>query len=573
MDWYTVPLTMLELLIAYLTLGALTAAAQGRWRVQELARATLIWPALLPGMIRADPSPLDAPALAAWQTRIRAALTSLRAAVEQSASLPDASDSLRLLTNASDDLTAVARRHAELEMVLQKPENDLSEARALVRAAPPHRQPSLALRVEHIERLFAAREALEMQLESGLARVMNLAARLHLARATDAPVGALNQRLEEISMTIEGVVEAEEVLGADLSMPPGWSPEPQPQSEPQSEPPLEPTPVLEPSDAQRAAFDDAFTPPLDDGALVQVSREARLKEAAAPRATAWPLIAAIMGLTTASLMYRVLVMGGLEQSSALFIGLPAILAVFVALLPPGRSYTSLLLKITTLFLLLSGVLLAEGLICIVMAAPLFYAVGTFFGVLLDLVSAKKKTVRVLVLSPLLLMSLEGVHPMLDTDRAEVITVSRAVPLSSDQITAALSARPRLDAPLPFPLRVGFPLPVSTLGEGLDVGDRRLIHFAGGEGAPGSLLMEVWSVEPNRVVFGCVQDTSHIAHWLAWKSAEVTWQERDGLMQVDWTMRYDRALAPALWFAPTERIAVKIATSYLLDSLLDGRDDA
>ena len=371
-------------------------------------------------------------------------------------------------------------------------------------------------------------------------------------------------------MTIDGVVEAEEVLGADLSMPPSWSPEPQPQ--PESSPQPGPAPVMEPNDEQRAAFDDAFTPPLDAGTLVQVGSRERDNDAS-PRSSAWPLIAAIMGLTTASLMYRVLVLGGLEQSSALFIGLPAILAVFVALLPPGRSYTSLLLKITTLFLLLSGVLLAEGLICIIMAAPLFYAIGTFFGVLLDLVSTKQKTVRVLVLSPLLLMSMEGVHPMLDTDRAEIVTVSRTVPLDSAQITAALSARPWFDDPLPLPLRAGFPLPVSTLGEGLDVGDRRLIHFAGGEGEPGSLLMEVWSVEPGRVVFGCVADTSHIAHWLDWKSAEVTWNDHDGEMQVDWTMRYDRALAPAIWFAPTERIAVKIATGYLLDSLLDGRDDA
>ena len=99
--------TMIEILIAYLVLGGLTAAAQGRWRLPDLARSTLIWPALLPGMLRGDPSPLDAPALAAWQARIRAALTSLDAAVRQSEALPDASTSRRLLTTTSDELTAV----------------------------------------------------------------------------------------------------------------------------------------------------------------------------------------------------------------------------------------------------------------------------------------------------------------------------------------------------------------------------------------------------------------------------------------------------------------------------------
>jgi hypothetical protein len=563
---------MIEILIAYLTLGILTAVAQGRWRLQDLARSTLIWPALLPGMVRGDPSPLDAPALAAWQTRIRAALTSLESAVRQSAALPDASASQRLLTTASEDLTAVARRHAELEAVLSQPENDLAEARALMLAAPPHRQPALRHRVEHIERLFAAREALETQLEAGLARVMNLAARLHLARATDAPVESLNQRLEEISMTIEGVVEAEEVLGADLSMPPDWSPQVAPQRQPDDAP--RPAAVKEADPEARRSFEDAFAPETDSTALVRLS-PVRPDEGApgaetSTASSSWPMIAGILGLTCASLMYRVLVMGGLEQTSALFIGLPAILAVFVALLPPGRSYTAMLLKITTLLLLLSGVLLAEGFICIVMAAPLFYAVGTFFGVLLDLLYPSSPTARVLLLSPLLVMSMEGVHPLLDSDRAEVITVSRAVSMAPADITAALAARPVFDDPLPLPLQAGFPRPVSALGEGLDVGDRRLIHFAGGEGKPGALMMEVWSVEPGRVVFGCVEDSSHISHWLHWRSAEVTWRAEGGLTRVDWTMRYDRALAPAIWFAPTERLAVKIATGYLLDSLLDGR---
>jgi len=561
---------MIEILIAYLVLGGLTAAAQGRWRLPDLARSTLIWPALLPGMLRGDPSPLDAPALAAWQARIRAALTSLDAAVRQSEALPDASTSRRLLTTTSDELTAVATRHAELEAVLQEPDYDLTAARARVQAAAPHRQPALRQRVEHIERLLTAREALETQLEAGLARVMNLAARLHLARATDAPIESLNHRLEEISMTVEGVVEAEEVLGADLSMPPEWSPEPMPEHAAAEDDAL--AAVTEPDPEARTAFESAFETETDQP-LVHTREAEHETPPGHTRHSSWPMIAAILALTSASLFYRVLVLGALEQTSALFIGLPAILAVFVALLPPGRSYTAMLLKITTLLLLLSGVLLAEGFICIVMAAPLFYAVGTFFGVLLDMVRTDRITARVLIVSPLLLLSLEGVHPALDTDRSEAITVSRTTALSPAAVEAALAARPVFDDPLPLPLRAGFPLPVSALGEGLAPGDRRLIHFAGGEGEPGTLMLEVWSVEPGRVVFGSVHDSSHISHWLHWRSAEVVWTEEGDQTRVDWIMRYDRALSPALWFAPTERLAVKLATRYLLDSLLDGRNDA
>ena len=568
---------MLEILIVYLVLGGLTAAAQGRWRLQDLARSTLIWPLQLPELIRGDPSPMDAPALAAWQTRIGAALTSLESAVRSSGALSDSTNSRKLLTTTSHDLTAVARRHAELEAVLQRPENDLAEARALVAAAQDHRRPSLQQRVVHIERLFAAREALETQLEAGLAQVMNLAARLHLAKATGAPVEALNQHLEEIAMAVEGVEEAEEIFGADLSMPPDWSPQLEPAVQP-VEAEAEPLPVLEHDPAARERFEETFAP-QGDHALVRMSQvsaeevQAGLKDEGKKSSTVWPLIATILALTTSSLMYRILVLGALEQTSALFIGLPAVLALFVALLPPGRSYTGILLKVTTLLLLLSGVLLAEGFICIIMAAPLFYAVGVTVGVLLDILTPKKPTARVLLISPVFLLSLEGVVPALDSPRGEAVTVSRTLTAAPGEIAASLAAQPVFDDPLPLPLQAGFPRPVSALGSGLEIGDRRLIHFAGGEGKPGALMMEVWSVEPGRVVFGCVQDDSHIAHWLDWKSAEITWQtDDDGLTHVDWTMRYDRALSPAVWFGPTERLAVKIATGYLLDSLLPGAEE-
>ena len=49
------------------------------------------------------------------------------------------------------------------------------------------------------------------------------------------------------------------------------------------------------------------------------------------------------------------------------------------------------MKGLTLFLLLSGPLLGEGFICILMASPLFYLVGLIVGAVLDWSREKRRT--------------------------------------------------------------------------------------------------------------------------------------------------------------------------------------
>jgi hypothetical protein len=287
----------------------------------------------------------------------------------------------------------------------------------------------------------------------------------------------------------------------------------------------------------------------------------------------WVLITIILALALGSVLYRLLVWSRLEQTSALFIGLPAILAVLVALTPRAKTSTGMIMKVMTLALLMSGILLGEGFICIVMAAPLFYLVGFIVGIIMD--SAKRRdaenqsrrTYGLLALPLVLLFSLEGVHRNLSFPRAEVVNVSRTVEADAAGVERALGEEPRFEKTLPLYLRLGFPKPVATEGQGLRVGDRRTVRFAGGEGKPGELVLEVAEAQAGRVLFRVLSDTSHISHWLDWKEAEVNWTPRaDGQTDVRWTLRYDRRLDPAWYFAPWERYAVRLAAGYLIETL-------
>ena len=97
----------------------------------------------------------------------------------------------------------------------------------------------------------------------------------------------------------------------------------------------------------------------------------------------WRLIFVIIALTIASLAYRLLSNNDLAQTAALFIGLPATLAIIFALTPQAKTVTGMILKGLTIALLMAGVLLPEGFICILMAAPIFYFVGAITGWAID----------------------------------------------------------------------------------------------------------------------------------------------------------------------------------------------
>jgi len=271
--------------------------------------------------------------------------------------------------------------------------------------------------------------------------------------------------------------------------------------------------------------------------------------------------------------YRALVLHKLEQTSALFIGLPAALALILAFTPRTRSVTGMILKIMTLLLLLSGIVLGEGFICILMAAPLFYGVGLIVGLAMDSAERRRRSrqsgawMGLLVLLPLVPASLEGVRPGWSFSREETVFAERTVAAAAADVEKSLAETPRFGRRLPLYLRLKFPRPVAASGSGLETGSLRVVHFAGGEGKPGDLILRVSDRGPGWVRFDVVSDSSKIAHWLDWRQAEVRWSPAgDNATRVRWTVRYTRRLDPAWYFGPWERYAVRLAAGYLVDTV-------
>ena len=140
-----------------------------------------------------------------------------------------------------------------------------------------------------------------------------------------------------------------------------------------------------------------------------------------------------------------------------------------------------------------------------------------------------------------------------------------VAASPQEVENALRYSPRIDRALPFYLRLGFPHPTEARGEGLAPGALRRIHFAGGEGHPGDLVLAVTDSAPGHARFRVVSNETKVTHWLDLKEAEVQWRAVGNQTEVTWTLRYRRLLDPAWYFAPWERYAVRLAADYLIQA--------
>jgi hypothetical protein len=281
----------------------------------------------------------------------------------------------------------------------------------------------------------------------------------------------------------------------------------------------------------------------------------------------WGIVALVVAFSAGSILYKLLMHVRFGHSSAMFIGVPAVLAILLALTPRAKSATGAIVKGITLALLIIAPLLGEGYLCILMAAPLFYIVGIVIGIAVDYGSKDRNATLGCVALVLLPMCLEGVFPAMTFRRAQTVEVSKLVNASPALVEQQLAQSPRTNTPLPFALRVGFPQPIQAWGDGLAIGALRTIHFTGAEGdPPGDLVMRVTERRDGYARFETISDGSKLTQWIRWNGSEVEWRSLDpNHTQVTWRIHFDRQLDPAWYFTPWERAVVGEAAKYLIDA--------
>ncbi|TQN33002.1 hypothetical protein FHX37_2996 [Haloactinospora alba] len=283
------------------------------------------------------------------------------------------------------------------------------------------------------------------------------------------------------------------------------------------------------------------------------------------------LAAVLLALFAAMLGYKILEAGGLEQTALFYVGLPALIALTVAATAAPRSPVGVAMAVTTIGLALAGPLLNEGVVCLLMAAPLFYGTAAVLGA--GLARARRGTRHpgrnhALVLVPVLLLCVEGVAGVSYLPRGGEGTAQRVVGAGPERVAAALAEPPDYASPRSAFLRVvPFPRPDEARGSGLEVGDRRTVEFAGHERTTMTLEVTESDVraDSGRVVFTVVGDTT-LARWLELRSAEASWEPAPGGTKLDWTLRYRRTFDPSWYWGPLQGYGMDRAAGYLLDTV-------
>lgn len=251
------------------------------------------------------------------------------------------------------------------------------------------------------------------------------------------------------------------------------------------------------------------------------------------------------------------------DTAALFVGVPLVLAVIIALAPPAKSLHGLIFRVVTFGLLITSAFLHEGAACVLLAAPLVYGVAHLVAEIVRQARqyGERRRAALAVVPLLLIAGLEGV--VFRVDPVQTVTTERIVAMSSQQVEAALQRGPDFSAGKPFLLRFsGYPTPTAAAGGGLAVGTRWTFTMAGGP-----IVTEVVARDSRRIEFKAVSDRSKTQRWLEWQRAVIhLTPQADGDTLVRLELSFTRSLDPSWYFGPIEGAMVGAGLDHFADSL-------
>lgn len=273
----------------------------------------------------------------------------------------------------------------------------------------------------------------------------------------------------------------------------------------------------------------------------------------------------VIVLVIASVLFRLTNDYGLEQSSIVFIGIPALITLFVIRnLKTPKSLYGIVALVVTLFLLMSTILFGEGFICILMASPLFYGIPLLIVAIYKYFNKKDNTkIYSFIAIPIILIIAQ---PLEINKTPKTQTVESSIIVDGKISLEEFNNSPDFNNDIPDFFKLGFPKPLDIEGSGLENGDFRKIRFESQTRGIGSLTLAIIDSNDSTITFKATDDDTHINHWLTWKEIKVNIQPFEGnKTKVTWTSNYTCDLGPSWYFEPMEEYAVNKMNLHLINS--------
>lgn len=282
------------------------------------------------------------------------------------------------------------------------------------------------------------------------------------------------------------------------------------------------------------------------------------------------LLSAFTGIVISTLRDK-----GLDGSALLYIGIPTFIALAFANTAASKSVMGSTLKAITFVILISGPLLQEGYICMIMAAPILYIIGALAAWPFDHYRKKKNNAAKLntfVLPALLvLMSMEGVFNETSFNRINTVNHTQIIEASVSEIKSRLAlSRPLQKADSLF--ANVFPQPDKINANGLAVGDNHWVDISYlkwiyWNEKRGKVRFEVAEHTNNSLRFIPVSDDSYLSAYLTWKDTIITLDAvSDTQTRVTWSINYQRDIDPAWYAQPLQQYAMGIVAQQMVASL-------
>jgi len=270
---------------------------------------------------------------------------------------------------------------------------------------------------------------------------------------------------------------------------------------------------------------------------------------------------------------------GLEGSALLYIGIPTFIALAFASASPNASNSKTVmgstLKAITFIILISGPILQEGFVCMVMVAPIFYIVGALVAWPIDHFRKKKiksNSLKVFILPTILLaMSMEGVFDETSFNRLNVVEHTQIINSRITEVRKRLAMSRPLARPESLLIKI-FPRPDKYNANGLAIGDRHWVDISYlkwiyWNKKQGKVQFEVVENQNNIIRFKLISDDSYLSSYMTWTETTVFLQPvSNHRTRVTWRIHFERNIDPAWYVQPLQRYAVASVAKLMVLSL-------
>ena len=262
-----------------------------------------------------------------------------------------------------------------------------------------------------------------------------------------------------------------------------------------------------------------------------------------------------------------------SMGGVLFLLLPLITGFVTAIVARHRNVliASLIigLLLCSTFLFAMG---AEGLVCVIMSAPLI-AVGLAVGALLGWLFRKSVidksnksgtlTLIVFLVLPMFLMGANTAErASRRTPRAQTVTDSLIVNQSPEAVWNELKNMDSVTASKGFLMKIGLPVPVSCKTEGEGVGGKRTCYFESGYIEE---RITEWN-SPNSMKFEITASDIPGRPWLAFRDASYEIKRENDHTIITRSTTIVSRLSPAWYWRRLEAVGVHTEHRYLFEAV-------